>query len=122
MELFKLWVDDERPMPEEYNAHAFTSQQAINMLEFEKERGLPFDLISFDHDLGMLDGEDRDDTSRRVLTWMIEHAYWPREVRVHTANPTGREWLLGTAVRYAPFSVFVNEADPWRDPPGMRMG
>lgn len=60
---------------------------------------IPLEIISFDHDLG------GDDTSRRVANWMIENNFWSEEIRLHTANPVGYEWLQGTFNRYAPDSV-----------------
>jgi len=101
----KLWIDDERVMPAEYTHMAMSSAQAIHLLEQTDD----LELVSFDHDLGGLHG---DDTSRAVLTWMIEHNIWPREIRFHTANPVGRDWLEGTARRYAPDWVHVNEHNP----------
>ncbi|WP_158264213.1 cyclic-phosphate processing receiver domain-containing protein [Amycolatopsis sp. CA-126428] len=43
-----------------------------------------------------------DDTTRPVVLWLCEHDRRPAEVRVHTANPAGREWLTGMARRYGP--------------------
>lgn len=54
------------------------------------------DEISFDHDLG------GDDTTRPVALWLAEHDAWPPVVRVHTANPVGRDWLEGIITRYGP--------------------
>ena len=44
----------------------------------------------------------RDDRARPVVLWLCENDRWPPEVRVHTANPVGREWLVGMARRYGP--------------------
>lgn len=86
-----LWVDDIREPPTGW-AWAKTSSQALTMIE---EYG-PYDTISFDHDLG------GDDTTRPIVLWMSEHDRWPFRVRVHTANPVGREWLTGMIGRYGP--------------------
>lgn len=89
----RLWVDDERCAPPGWS-WAHTSDIAITRLS-------PGDVeeISLDHDLG------GDDTTRRIVTWMIENGVWPQRVRVHTANPVGRSWLVGTVRRYAPEGV-----------------
>ncbi|WIB65482.1 cyclic-phosphate processing receiver domain-containing protein [Curtobacterium sp. MCBD17_040] len=96
-----LWIDDERPMPPGFNAVARTSAEALNLVHEAHDRGYPLQVVSFDHDLG------GDDTTRPVMLWMAEHDIWPDEVRVHTANPVGRDWLEGIAARYAPTSTRI---------------
>ncbi|WP_170219494.1 cyclic-phosphate processing receiver domain-containing protein [Nocardioides litoris] len=90
----RLWIDDLRPAPEGWR-WAKTSREAIAILEAQ-----PADAVSFDHDLGR--DRDGDDTTRAVVLWMCEHDRWPPTVHVHTANPVGREWLVGMARRYGP--------------------
>lgn len=87
----RLWVDDLRPPPDESWSVAVSSAGAIYQLGLWR-----FDAISLDHDLG------GDDMTRPVVLWMAEHDAWPTEVRVHTANPVGREWLVGMCDRYGP--------------------
>lgn len=88
----KLWVDDLRPPPPDGPYWwAVNSAEAILVLE----NNFP-DEISLDHDLG------GDDTTRPVVLWMAENDLWPQVVRVHTANPVGREWLEGMITRYGP--------------------
>jgi hypothetical protein len=105
----RLWIDDERAMPVDYTHMAMSSAQAIKLLDRQQVAATRFQLVSFDHDLGgtFIDGEFGVDTSRPVLLWMIEHDMWPDEIRFHTANPVGREWLEGTARRYAPKSTLI---------------
>ncbi|UPW10393.1 hypothetical protein M1C59_05990 [Gordonia terrae] len=88
----KLWVDDLRIPPEGWE-WAKTSAEAIDLLDARVEE---VDVMSLDHDLG------GDDTTRAVVLWMCEHEQWPREVRVHSANPVGVEWLTGMIDRYQP--------------------
>lgn len=95
----KLWLDDERPAPDGTWALVRTSDQAIEFLTACTER---LEEISLDHDLG---GED---TSMRVLDWMVEHNVWPRELGIHTANPPARENMIRLANRYAPFDVDIH--------------
>jgi hypothetical protein len=106
----KLWLDDERVMPSGYTHWARSSASAIEMLDLQQWQSSRFQLISFDHDLG---GTTGDDTSRPVLTWMIENEMWPDEIRFHTANPVGREWLEGTAKQYAPKSTLISLDNPY---------
>src|SRR4051812_29578119 len=107
----RLWIDDERVMPGGYTHWARSSADAIEMLDRQQFMSDRFELVSFDHDLG---GTTNDDTSRPVLTWMIEHDMWPNEIRFHTANSVGYDWLFGTATRYAPKSVLIIPDNPYQ--------
>jgi hypothetical protein len=107
----RLWIDDERPMPSDFTHRVKNSADALAILEASRANGDTPELISFDHDLSITDGND--DTSRRVMLWIIENDFWPAEMRFHTANPYGHEWLVGMAVRYAPESCVVDPTDPW---------
>lgn len=94
----KIWVDDIRTPPDEDWAWCKNSEDAIWMLQKWQYLGdgeRP-PLMSLDHDLG------GDDTSRRIVLWMCENEFWPVEVRVHSANPVGVEWLEGMIERYKP--------------------
>lgn len=84
----KLWVDDLRPAPEGWH-WAKTSAETIAALDERR-----WDVMSLDHDLG------GGDTSRRAVLWLCENGNWPDEVRVHSANPVGVEWLTGMVSRY----------------------
>lgn len=94
--MIRLWIDDIRPAPDGFD-WAVSSDGAIAILEDYRALGWPVEEISFDHDLG------GDDTSRRIVIWMIENDYpWPAIVRVHSANPVGIDWLNGMISRYGP--------------------
>lgn len=87
----KLWVDDERPAPPGW-VPARTLAVAMDYLSY----GL-VDEMSLDHDLG------GDETTRRIVLTLAEvPAMWPKVIHVHTANPVGREWLVGMIERYGP--------------------
>jgi len=82
----KLWLDDERPMPEDFDLHVKTARGAIQVLEFS-----PYiDEVSLDHDLGDLD--DCGD-GYEVACWIEERAARGllRQLKwsVHSANPAG---------------------------------
>lgn len=91
----KLWIDDLRPAPDGWQ-WLFTSEQAITVLTACKWHGIVVDAMSLDHDLG------GDDTSRPIVLWCCENDFWPVDVRVHSANPVGVEWLEGMIERYKP--------------------
>lgn len=95
----KIWVDDIRTPPSLDWYWCKTSDEAIKVLMNEKwfdehVKPHPIKLMSLDHDLG------GDDTTRPVVLWMCENEFWPEEVRVHSANPVGAEWLEGMIERY----------------------
>jgi hypothetical protein len=92
----KLWVDDLRLAPDDSWIVATNSEFAINILTGHKALNTPMSVMSLDHDLG------GDDTSRRIVLWCCENEWWPVEVRVHSANPVGIEWLEGMIERYKP--------------------
>lgn len=97
----RIWIDDLRLPPEGW-VWVKTSDAAIEVLAEFKHLGSEYEVISFDHDLG------GDDTSRRIMMWMIENESFPTdEVFVHTANSVGRQYLVGTAQRYFPSNVKV---------------
>lgn len=110
----RLWIDDERPIPSDFTHWALSSADAIAVLDEYRQSDDygSLEVVSFDHDLG---GTKTDDTSRPVLLWMIEHEVWPREIRAHTANPIGYDWIIGTARRYAPATTFVNPFSPYAE-------
>jgi hypothetical protein len=98
----KIWVDDLRTPPDETWTWYKTSQETIESLARclwlcrNKSAIYRDEIMSLDHDLG---GED---TTRPIVLWMIENNFWPVEVKVHSANPVGYEWLTGMITRYKP--------------------
>jgi hypothetical protein len=92
----KLWVDDLRPPPDDSWRWAKTFGIADSILRRWYMNGWQIDVLSLDHDLGF------DSTTRPLVRFMAEFDYWPTEVRVHSMNPVGREWLLQMIERYKP--------------------
>ena len=90
----KIWVDDIRTPPDDTWRWCDDSWSALMELAVAQDTGQTIEVMSLDHDLG---GED---TSRPIVLWMCENDFWPVEVRVHSANPVGREWLEGMIERY----------------------
>lgn len=94
----RIWVDDIRLPPEPSWIWCKTSAEALTILnnlhDSPSKDIILFSTWSLDHDLG------GDDTTRPIVLWFCENDWWPREVRVHSANPVGIEWLEGMIKRY----------------------
>lgn len=96
----KLWVDDERPAPDQSWTVARTSAEAISKL-FLMGVTLQVDEISLDHDLG------GDDTGFKVLDHLIKYDNWPDVLTIHTSNPPARKRMLAAANAEAPAWVEI---------------
>lgn len=83
----RLWVDDERPMPKQFDFQAKTAKEAIKCIETGNVTE-----ISLDHDLG---SEAENATGYFVAQFieMAAHNGWiaPIQWSVHSANPAGRK-------------------------------
>lgn len=83
----KLWLDDIRPMPTDYDAHVTTAMEAIFYLKTNK-----ISHISLDHDLG---DDNHFGTGCDVANWIEESAYNGTLKKltwyIHSANPVGRK-------------------------------
>jgi len=81
----KVWLDDERKMPEGFDIHVFTAREAITLLATGKVT-----FISLDHDLG----DEKNGTGYDVACYLEEAAFsetiGPLQVQIHSANPVGR--------------------------------
>jgi hypothetical protein len=99
----KIWVDDERPAPDETWTLAENSIEACFILAAAHaliDRAA-IQEISLDHDLG------GDDTGMKVLDFMIEHSIWPKVLTIHTSNPPARGQMLRAANAEAPASTEI---------------
>jgi hypothetical protein len=82
----KVYLDDERKMPDYYDTQAFTEKEAVSFLKAGLVRE-----ISLDHDLGEGNG-----TGYSVISFIEKMAHlnkWkmvPDIITIHTANPVGR--------------------------------
>ena len=77
----KLYIDDVRPTPVGFDLRAYTSNEAILLINKHN-----IDFISFDHDLG------GDDTAYKVALFIEERSsegIKPTEYAIHSANPVG---------------------------------
>lgn len=81
----RIWLDDERPMPEGFTHHVKTAHEAIELLKTGQ-----VEEISLDHDLG-----DGNGTGYDVAKFIEEQAVTGQttkfRVRVHSQNVVGRE-------------------------------
>lgn len=89
----QVWLDDERPMPSDYDVHVRTAEEAIALL-----KSGTVSKISLDHDLG------QEKTGYDVAKWIEENAINGTlnklNVRIHTQNPVGNQNILA-AIRNA---------------------
>jgi hypothetical protein len=95
----KIWVDDIRTPPDDTWEWYKTSSEVItSFVNWQNNwyTGDIVDVISLDHDLG---GED---TTRGIVLWMCQYNWWPVDIRVHSANPVGRDWIEKMVERYKP--------------------
>ena len=104
----KIWLDDERQMPEGYDRHVRTAPEAIALLESGTVTA-----ISLDHDLGESGG-----TGYQVACFIEEGAFrkslLPMGVSIHSANPVGRyrmEQAIDRAKKYWLTNSFVSNYD-----------
>jgi hypothetical protein len=94
----KIWVDDLRPVPEGYE-WAKSVNQAISLVEKAEAENEEVEVLDLDHDLGdyYSDGGD----AIKLLDWLAERGtFYP--VKIHTANPVGRETMVRMIARYWP--------------------
>ena len=82
----KIWIDDIRPAPDEYECWSMTVEHTIGCIkEFEKE-GIQIDVIDLDHDAGHYFKYGGDYI--KLLDWLEETGRnYP--IRIHSANPVG---------------------------------
>lgn len=98
--MYRLVVDDERTFkdfPDDDTLYARHSDTAIHILE----RGIRFDEVWLDHDLG------GDDTVMKVVDFLVEHAVQYVEMNmfkfpifVHSMNPVGAQNIVRALERY----------------------
>src|SRR5690348_15451267 len=91
-----VWLDDERPMPPDYDTHVKTAEEAIALLKTGN-----VSIISLDHDLGQIK------TGYDVAKFIEESAFNGTlkriYIRIHTQNVEGRKnmaFALQNAKRY----------------------
>lgn len=90
----RVWLDDVRPMPEHFDVHVKTAQEAIDLLKTGKVTRM-----SLDHDLGN-DFMTGYDVAKFVEQAAFEGTLAPLRFSLHTDNPVGRK-NMAAALRNA---------------------
>lgn len=92
MSTMKLWVDDERPGPDDTWTWATTVAGTIATLEAVK-----VDELSLDYVLA------RGETGMDVMEWLRDHPdRWPGIIHAHSRSASGRELIEELAREWAP--------------------
>ena len=100
----KIYVDDERRKPDEFDFVARTNVEAIELAMKHKGN---LDTISFDHD--NMHGAD----FMVALTSIGFLGIWPDNLVFHTANPVAHEQMVKWAQANAPETTFVDPRFFW---------
>lgn len=85
----KIWVDDVRPMPQGYDIHCQSVNDAIGIIEYiDMKQIVSIELLDLDHDAGDFrkDGGDY----IKILDWLEEKDI-SIPIRIHSGNIVGRQ-------------------------------
>lgn len=86
----RVWLDDNRKPPTGEWVWVTTPAETIALLE-----GGEVTELSLDHDLGLVDENNREQTGYDVLSWIEEQvavaSFTPPLLAVHSANPPAHE-------------------------------
>lgn len=105
--MINIFLDDERNTPEPINGvewtRVYTASECIGYLNKVNEDSsiVNVNILSLDHDLG----PDSAGTGYDVVCFLEEKKYneptfvLPNEIRVHSANPVGRQRMLSVIKR-----------------------
>lgn len=86
----KIWIDDLRPAPEGY-IWCKSVAQTIGLIDCSQYHNTKIELIDLDHDAG--DYAQFGGDYIKVLDWM-EATGRNYPIRIHTANPVGRQNMM----------------------------
>ena len=82
----KLWIDDVRPIPKDYDYHAYSVDAAKMMILSSEDVGESIELIDIDHDAGKYVKYGGDYIA--LLDWLEETGRnYP--IRIHSMNTVG---------------------------------
>lgn len=101
----KLYVDDERPLPDIYDSHEWTTARSFHEAIVKLEL-INFDEVSLDHDIASFYG-NKELTGYDILMWLCQRKYEgmyhvPAKIHIHTANPVGRDNMQALLDQYFP--------------------
>ena len=87
----KIWLDDIREAPKGW-CHCHSVNETIRIMQTEN-----IEELDLDHDLGdyACDGGD----AIKLLDYCVENGIFPK-VKIHTANPVGRQNMIRMIERY----------------------
>lgn len=88
----KIWVDDERPVPNESWTLAVSVEDAKEKIGAVPEGDLEW--VSLDYSLGW---GSWDDNGGEVLKWMIAEGHIPSKLTAHSGSWSGRELVIEIA-------------------------
>ncbi len=92
----KLWVDDERPAPDETWDVAKRAAEAYNLIDTHD-----YSVISLDFTLiGMESGFD-------IVVWMRNNNRWPETIIAHSSSGSARSLILESAREYGPADLIL---------------
>lgn len=104
---YSIWLDDERPMPKDYDIKFTSAWDLIAFVEmkFGNDGTIPRK-ISLDHDLG----DPLNGTGYDVACWLEEQYQSDRfrepiTLLCHSANPSGRDRIEAALKRCIPKSI-----------------
>ena len=90
MREYKLWLDDVRRRPADFDMWAQSVNMLKEMIEDIERKGDTIALISLDNDMGEYYNDGGDGI--KVLDYLVERGtLYP--VELHTANKTAREYM-----------------------------
>lgn len=90
----KIWLDDLRKAPDNY-IWCHSVNEAISVINEAGTSNITD--IDIDHDLGDYNKDGGEGI--KLIDWCIENDFYPN-VKLHTANPVGRNNMLRTIKRY----------------------
>lgn len=82
----RLWLDDLRPMPNDFECHCLRADVAINLINM----GI-VSHISFDHDLGEPKNGTGYDVAKVIEARAEDGTIPPMTWEIHSSNPVGRK-------------------------------
>lgn len=85
----RIWLDDIRPMPAEFDVWLHTADQAITAIKLGGVTA-----ISLDHDLADETGKTGYDVAKFIEEGAFNDTIAPIEIYVHSANAAGRQNII----------------------------
>ncbi len=102
MSFIGLYVDDERPLPDDLCEKGWTQSKTFHEAIVKLEL-IEFEELSLDHDLACFYGYT-ELTGYHICLWLAQRKqdglYVPPKIYLHTANPVGRDNMQSVIDRY----------------------